>query len=109
MSESVEAQIARLAERMNTVLEEMAQARDGRKYQYEKLEDLSRCILKLDGRVESVENSLARASPTIDEFITIKHKVVGAGIAGKWLWMALGALAGILASSRTFIVEWLTK
>ncbi len=109
MTEPVEAQIARMDERLNTIMNELVQARDGRKHQYEKLEDMGRSLLKLNSRVESVENSLARASPTIDEFITIKHKVVGAGIAGKWLWMFIGATVGILASSRTYIMEWMSK
>lgn len=109
MSEPVEAQIARLAERMNTILEEMAQARDGRKHQYEKLEDLGRSILKLDNRVESVENSLARASPTIDEFITIKHKVAGAGMLGKYVWAIGGGLLSALAFGREAIFAWFAK
>lgn len=107
--ESPETKIARMDERLNVILLELQQARDGRKHQYEKLESMGRSIQATENRLESVEKSLAKASPTIDEFITIKHKVQGAGVMGKWVWTAAGFIIGIIMSSKETIIGWLTK
>lgn len=94
---------------MVTMLSELQQARDGRKQQYETLEAINRALLKIENRVQGVEEQLSRATPTIDEFITIKHKVVGAGLLGRWLWAAVGGLLTLIYSSRETIIGWLTK
>lgn len=107
--ESVEARLARIDERWNIVVEELRDAKTSRKSQYDSTEALSALIAKIDSRVANVETALASAKPTIEEFITIKHKVVGAGIAGKWLWAAGGALLGLAATSREAIFHWLSK
>lgn len=109
MSESTEAQMARLDERLKSIFAELESARDGRKQQYESLEKLGRSLLTIEGRVVNVENSLAKASPTLDEFIVIKHKVIGAGILGKWLWVAGGSLLGFIFAMRENIITWLSK
>lgn len=106
---TAEVQIARLEERLNIVLAELQQARDSRKVQYEKLEIIGRSILEMDNRVESVEKSLAGHAPTIEEFITIKHKVQGAGMLGNWLWAIGGGLIGFVFSMREAIVGWIAK
>lgn len=107
--ESSEVQMARMDERFKSILAQLERAEVGRKHQYEKLEDLGQSLTKIENRVESVENSLAKASPTIDEFLIIKHKVIGAGVFGKWLWAGAGIVIGLLASGRTTIFEWLSK
>ena len=104
-----EVQIARLDERLKMIFDELKAAKDSRKEQYEKMEEFGKSLISIDGRVESVEKSLAGQAPTIEEFITIKHKVVGAGIAGRWLWVGGGALIGVVASSREAIFNWLSK
>ena len=106
--ESPETKIARMDERLNVILLELQQARDGRKHQYDKLESMGRSIQATESRLESVEKSLAKATPTIDEFITIKHKVQGAGMFGKWIWGAAGALITLIAAVKTPIIDWLT-
>lgn len=104
-----EVKIARMEERLNTVLVELQQARDGRKQQYDTLESIGRSLLLIDNRVQSVEKRLSEAGPTIDEFITIKHKVVGAGVLGKWIWALGASLITILYTSREAIISWITK
>lgn len=106
---SAEVQIARMEERLSIFLTELQQARDSRKVQYEKLESISRSIIELSGRVERVEKSLAGQAPTIEEFITIKHKVQGAGLMGKWVWAGAAFLIGIIVASKETIISWLTK
>ena len=104
--ESTEVQMARLDERLQQILREMELSRDGRKQQYEKLENINQSVALLETRVKGVEDGLNKASPTIDEFITIKHKVVGAGIAGKWTWAIAGGLISFLWSARKEIAAW---
>lgn len=106
--ESVEVQLARVDERLAMVLAELKDAKDSRKGQYESIEGLRATFASLDKRVENVESKLASAQPTIEEFITIKHKVQGAGAFGKWLWAALGIIIGVTAASRETILHWLT-
>ena len=107
--ESLEVQIARFDERLRRLLEETELARDGRKQQYEKLELISQNVALLETRVKGVEDGLNRASPTIDEFLIIKHKVVGAGLLGKWVWAFGGGLLSTLAFSREAIFSWFAK
>lgn len=107
--ESTEVQIARMDERFQQILREMELSRDSRKQQYEKLETISQSVALLGTRVKGVEDGLNKASPTIDEFITIKHKVVGAGILGRWVWGFGGVLLGALSFGREAIFAWFSK
>lgn len=109
MPESTEAQIARLDERLKSILTIMKDAREGQRHQQEWMTVVNQTLITIGGRVENVENNLARASPTIDEFITIKHKVIGAGILGKWIWGGLGLLIGVVYSMREAIFTWVAK
>ena len=106
-TEPTEVQLARLEERLNQVLQGMAQDRESRRQQYEKTEELAQSITKLDGRMGQVEQSLTQQAPTIEEFITIKHRVVGAGVMGKWVWAIAGGLIGMLFSARVHIMDLL--
>lgn len=107
--EAVEVQMARLEERLKVIMDELALARDSRKQQYETQEKLGRSLVSIESRIENVETSLAKATPTIDEFLIIKHKVVGAGMLGKWLWAAGGGLISLAFASRETILGWLSK
>lgn len=98
--ESVEAHMARQDERWKFVQEEMQEAKLSRKQQYEQMEKMQTAFQLLSAKVSSVEDSLAKANPTIEEFITIKHKVSGAGAAGKWVWAIVAATLTFLAASR---------
>lgn len=108
-TESTEVKLARMEERLNTVLGGLQQDRESRKQQYDTLEDIGRSLLLIDNRVQSVEKRLTEAGPTIDEFITIKHKVVGAGVLGKWIWAIGASLITILYTSREAILAWMAK
>jgi len=88
---------------------DLKEAKESRKSQYESTEALRGQISKMDGRVANVEQSLAAAKPTIDEFISVKNKVIGAGAIGKWLWVACGVLIGVIASSREAVFHYFSK
>lgn len=101
--------LARLEERLKTLFENHEKENRSREQLAKSLYDLRDSVQKMDGRLKNVEDSLAKNEPTIEEFITIKHKVVGAGIFGKWVWAAAGAIIGILAAARREIFAWFTS
>ena len=101
--------MARLEERLKTIMTWMSEAKEEQRGHKELLSKLDHSLSSIGTRVQGVEQSLAKASPTIDEFITIKHKVVGAGIMGKWAWAIGGGIIGILFTAREAIVSLVTK
>lgn len=109
MGESLEVQFARMDEQMKMILSELREGKTDRKEQYERIEKIATVMNTINGRVENVENKLAGQAPTIEEFITIKHKVVGAGIMGKWLWAAGAGIIAFAYASREQIVQFLSK
>ena len=109
MLESHDAQIARLDERLTSIVALMRESREEFKLHKDLAKEISTSLANIGHRVESVEHSLAKASPTIDEFIIIKHKIQGAGILGKWLWVALGFLVGTVYSMRETLFHWISK
>lgn len=106
MNESGELLLVRLEERLKTLFDNQARDRQDREKLEETLVELRDSINDIGNRLKNVEDSLAKNEPTIEEFITIKHKVVGAGIFGKWVWAAAGAIIGILAATRREIFSW---
>lgn len=91
---------------MKTLFENQTRDRRDREKLEETLVELRDSINDIGNRLKNVEDSLAKNEPTIEEFITIKHKVVGAGIFGKWVWAGAGAIIGVLAAARREIFAW---
>ena len=91
---------------MKTLFDNQARDRQDREKLEETLSELRDSINDIGNRLKNVEDSLAKNEPTIEEFITIKHKVVGAGIFGKWVWAGAGAIIGVLAAARREIFAW---
>ena len=91
---------------MKTLFENQTRDRQDREKLEETLGELRDSINDIGNRLKNVEDSLAKDEPTIEEFITIKHKVVGAGIFGKWVWAGAGAIIGVLAAARREIFAW---
>lgn len=105
-NESTEVLLARLEERLRTIFENQGRENRGREQMSQALHNLRDSVQKMDARLKNVEDSFARTEPTIEEFITIKHKVVGAGVFGKWVWLGAGAIIGVLAAVRREIFAW---
>ena len=105
--ESTEVQMARLEERLKVILERLDEARNDQQASQHNIGLITQTLQSISSRVENVESSLATAKPTIEEFITIKHRVVGAGMMGKWVWAVAGGLIGMLFSARVQIMELL--
>lgn len=106
MSENTEVVLARLDERFKTLIENHNKESADRAKLESSLASLKESVTVMGNRLKNVEDSLAKNEPTIEEFITIKHKVVGAGIFGKWVWLGAGAIIGILATARREIFTW---
>lgn len=106
-SESTEVQMARIDEQLKVIVRELSDAKMGRKEQYSEIEKVNLNMVDISSRLKIVEDSMTKNAPTIEEFITIKHKVVGAGMAGKWLWAIGGILLGLVAAIKTNIVDFI--
>lgn len=107
--ESVEVQLARVDERLKQIFQMMEEINEDQKAHRVNTTKMDQFLTVLDNRMKSMETSFSKASPTIDEFITIKHKVQGAGVAGKWIWAAGASIITFLFSARESIISWITK
>jgi hypothetical protein len=94
-------------QRISDILTALEKSENSRGKQYQSIDELKTAFIEMANRVKNVEDKLASTAPTIEEFITIKHKVVGAGQLGKWLWAAGAVLLGFIAGSREAIGHWL--
>lgn len=106
---TIDQKLGRLEGTQAMILRELKAATESRKEQYALMEAIQKASYSMVTRMDLVEASLVKFEPTIEEFISMKHKVIGAGRLGKWLWIA-GAF--ILTAAFKFRVEmftWLGK
>lgn len=106
---SLEVQLGRMIGQQDMILRELGHAAEGRKAQYTAIEEVKGSVLLLNSRMETVEGSLTKFTPTIEEFISIKQKVVGAGKLGKFLWAAGAIILALAAKFHGEILSWLGK
>ena len=78
--------LARLEERLRNIFENQTREAREREKMEESIKKLSESMGDLSTRLKRVEENITKSEPTIEDFITIKHKVAGAGIFGKWVW-----------------------
>ena len=97
MTESVEVGLARMQEQMKSLLDDMAEAKQSRKEQYKRIDEIGRDVTSVNHRLQIVETQLASSTPTIAEFVVMKNKIQGAGALGRWLWAFGGFLIGLIA------------
>ena len=100
--EPPEIQLARLEERCKFILQELMEAKEARQVQYDTL-------VNMGHRLEAVETTLKEQAPAVKEFLTIKGRVIGAGMAGKGVWMAATAAIGVIFHYREAIGVWLQR
>ena len=105
MSESTEIQLARLDERMKMILDRMEDNQESHAQTKDWMRQTDSTLQDITTRVGGVENSLSKAAPTIEEFMTIKHKVIGAGLVGRWMWLTMGTLLGLVISMREQLIR----
>lgn len=106
MPEPTEIQLARLDERMRMILDRMDENHESNVVNRAWMAQVDRSLHDIGSRVTNVENTVSRNAPSLDELVAIKHKVMGAGVAGKWLWIALGATLSMIISSREHFLRF---
>lgn len=105
----IEGQLGVVAGQQKMILRELSDARDDRKQHYETIDQIRGSVIALDGRMTVVEETLTKFTPTINEFIEIKQKVLGAGKLGKWLWIILAGAIGLAFKFRVEVATWFAK
>ena len=108
-NESSDVKIGRMDEQIRALREDMVMARDSRKQQYEMIEKVNHVLVQMEARFANIEDKLASNAPTIQEFMDIKLKVQGAGIAGKWAWAIGASIITFMFSIRETIITWMAK
>lgn len=100
MGESLDVQMARIQEQLKYIVSGMDSAKKTREISDSGLNRLSDAVMRLEHRMAAVEKQLSDTAPTIEEFVTIKHQVRGAGHLGKWAWALGGGTIALLYSAR---------
>lgn len=101
--------LGELLGRQNAILEELRDAKTSRKNQYEAIEEIRDNIARIDIRQTEMETKLLGYAPTIEEFISIKQKVIGAGKLGQYLWLIGAALITAAYKFRVEMMSWFGK
>lgn len=109
MNESAEAQIARLDERVKTLLQLLEKKESTESAMQQWMGSVDQILSQMNHRMENVEKSLATSAPTINEFIVLKHKVLGAGVLGKAIWVGGAAIIGFLYGAREQFFAFMTN
>lgn len=109
MSEIIETRVVRLEEKLSFLVEEAKEAKLARKLQYSTNEDNRIQMAAIGHSLAMVQTKLDGQTPTIEEFISIKQKVIGAGKIGKAIWAAGVFVIGVAYSSREAILHWFSK
>lgn len=107
--ESTEIQLARMDERVKMILDRMEENQESHAHTRRWMERTDGTLHTINARVSNVETSLAQNAPTIAEFMTIKNQVIGAGMAGRWLWVGLGTVLGIIISLKDQILRFFSN
>lgn len=71
--------------------------------------ELTTKMTKVDGRLDNVENALSRAQPTLNDYIEVKHKIVGVGRAGTYIWSAFVGILSVAIFFKDTIFGWFSK
>lgn len=100
---TIEQELGRISGQLDILMRASDKAEESRKKTHEEIETIRLNQERTNNRLKIVEDSISKNAPTIEEFITIKHKVVGAGAMGKWLWVAGSFLLGAAFAIRTNI------
>ena len=109
MSESAEVRLARLEERLNAFLNAVEDDRQDAVALRVWMREMDRKMTQVSVRLDSVGSSINAAQPTLNEFSAIKHKVEGAGVAGRWLWAAMAVIIGWVSGAREFLMDLMSR
>lgn len=96
--DSLRVDVAVIKNMLSNMESEMRKAHASRKAQYEATERQGATLVKIEHRLELVENFVVENRPTLQEFRDLKLKVQGAGWLGRWLYVLAGATIGVAAT-----------
>lgn len=108
-NESLEVQLARLDERNKMILMSMENNQRETRESREQMKEAFESLRAIDSRLERLEGSFATSQPTLDEFRKVKHKLMGAGFLGRWVWVVLTGTLGLLYTMREHLIAFVTK
>lgn len=100
MTVFIETQLALLGQQMESLRQTAKETSDEQKNSNAIFTEFRMKQVSMENDVKLIKDQLASNAPTIQEFITIKHKVQGAGWMGKTLWAVGGALIAFVAAAR---------
>ncbi|AIU44335.2 hypothetical protein RG2014_081 [Delftia phage RG-2014] len=71
--------------------------------------DTKTAVTKMEGRLDNLDAALAKAQPTLNDYIEVKHKIVGAGRAGTYIWSGVVAVLSVAVFFKDTIFGWFSK
>lgn len=106
--ETTETRIARLDEQVKTLVDKVNKNQDAVANVNSWMASVDNTLSSMNYRFSSVEQNVTRSVEAINEFNSIKNKVIGASLAGKWVWTALGVGFTLLYAFHGSIIKILT-
>lgn len=105
-TESIDARLARLDERLRNFLDVQERAND---LQEQQLIKINQSVMETSNRLTKVENTISNAGPALAEYTAIKNQVIGAGRMGKWIWVTAGFVIGMVVSLKEVFISWFSQ
>ena len=103
--ETSETKLARLEEKVKTLIDKVDQNQDTYNRSSSWMTAVDNTLSSINFRLSSVEQNVSRSTVAIEEFNSIKNKLMGASIAGKWFWTILGVTFGFLYAFHESIAK----
>lgn len=100
--DAVEVTVAVIKTQLEQLITDSREAKEARKVQYQAIEGLALSLQTVEYRMKSVEVFIEENRLTLAEVTALKYKAVGAGWAGRMLWI----LATLTISGAAWI--WAT-
>lgn len=110
MTDGMQRDLGRVEGKLDALIETVkaqgAKSDASRARLYDRMESVERNTHDLDGRMKTVEGTVKKMSPLVDEFGRLKQRGVGILMMLGVLWMLLG---GLLLQGLSAIVSWIGK
>lgn len=101
----VETRLETIVSKLSEIAADLKAASESRKKVYDNQESLSKQMVGLDWRIQTLEKEVAAFAPTSREYERFRERAIGAGTLGRWLWrlggLLISAAAGAAAAWTT--------
>lgn len=105
MSESTDIKLARMDERLKSILERLEDDKNDRSQTSRRITGIEHTLLDMNARLKNVEENLERTNPAIDQLLVLRNRLAGMGFMGRCLWGVFIFLAGIMFASKEFFIQ----